>query len=243
MTTIKDLDIMSNGKWLYVNYPQKIHSPSQLNVLEVSTALRDDGRLQSSDIQGASLDDSGGWVIQCASPEIARRADGLTFTLQGRTATLTPFQAQAGGASVFIANHVGIGTTSRDIVEGIAQIELLRTRRIGFWVGLQEYKGIKGGKAVVVFDQLPGFRGMEIPVPISSSTEEESELELEETFRIRFSAVSPIDDRCPVCRRAGTGRHPITQCPMLRTVFIPSHDLPDKCFLLDQPPPPCPCPV
>lgn len=132
MTTITDdlSEVPNDGTLLYLESPKEIRIPRLFPTSEVIDGLLEDEQLQEGDLKSVILHGSRGWMVQCTSPEVARRATGRAINVRGYTAILSYYQA--GGASVLIADHIGIGTTPRDIVEGIAQIELLQTEKIGF---------------------------------------------------------------------------------------------------------------
>ena len=214
---------MADGTWLYVKLPQEIRTPGSITLSDLVEAILQTQVLTPNDITSATAHDQKGWVVRCTTPEIAKKATGLGITLQGFKAKMTPYRT--GGASIFVTDLSGHGSP-QELARGIAENTTVKEKKLAFWLGIQEYRGIRGGGAVIAFTTPPGVYAMELPVGPPSHKNASA-------FRVKFRAVSLISTKCEVCKVEPMDHH-ILKCPQLQGVRTQENLGP--CTLLMDPP-------
>jgi hypothetical protein len=219
---------MSDGTWLYVKLPLEIREPGKVTLSELVEAVLRTQVLTQNEITSATVHDQKGWTIHCTTQEAAQKAAGLVITIQGYAVKITPYRT--GGPSIFVTDLCGHGGhgSPQELARGIAGIEAVKMKKLAFWLGVQEYRGIRGGGAVVAFNAPPGVYAMEFPVGLPGQG-------FTRAFRVKFRAVSLTSTKCEVCRQEPMDHH-ILRCPQLQGAGT-LEDL-GPCTLLTDPPNP-----
>ena len=69
---------------------------------------------------------------------------------------------QTGGARAFATDHYNAASTDT-MAASIAEVNLIESKKVAFWSGKSEYRGVTGGALTVVVEHPPGFYGLEVP--------------------------------------------------------------------------------
>ena len=216
---------LADGMHLYMKLPKELREPGAVMMEDVVNALIDCKILGQKDMQTVYSHDSKGWIIACTNRDAAKTAVGSTAVLQKRHAMITMYQS--GGATTFITDHTN-EAAPEVLIRGIAGAKQVTEKKLAFWLGLNEFRGIRGSIAVIAFEQSPGFHSLDVPLgdPAPGYTT---------AFMAKFRAVSLATKKCEVCKLDPTD-HPVLLCPRLQTHYTEGQDIFGKSRLLKTPP-------
>lgn len=215
----------ADGKHLFLGFPQEIRNGS-VQLPEVVEALFA-GILTPGELIQASDTDSSGWVLQCSSEEVVERVIGQQISLQGYAVALAPYVL--GGAKVYICDHTR-GTKPEEVLTALVEkVEQVQKKASVFWMGYQEFRGVRGDKIVLVFRESPGIATVDFTIGVARPG-------YTKAFMAKFRAVSLTDKVCAVCKGRDMKPHQVFECSHLQTTRRPEALNMRRCELLSSPP-------